>query len=378
VSTTVCLAGNSIHYPAQLWPYLNWALSLRSAGCEVVWLETLEQDASSAPATLTPEIAALRSRLEHYGLADTLVLASADGEPIEPLPAATMPLEAALAADVLLDLAYLPRSFVEQFRRSVFVDLDPGETQIWVAAGELDVSGHDVHISIGEGVEVADRPFPDGGLHWTYVPSPVALDVWTADAAHDPGAGAPYTTISHWWEDAALELNGEWVENSKRAGFEPFLALPSLSPAKLELALGGLDDEDERRSLESHGWIVRDAEDVVATPAGYRDYVHASRGELTAVKPPYVLLRSGWLNERTASYLAAGKPAIIQRTLPQRDSRLPDDEGLLRFETLSEAAAALERVESDYEFHARRARALAEEHFDGSRIATRVVELALG
>lgn len=106
-------------------------------------------------------------------------------------------------------------------------------------------------------------------------------------------------------------------------------------------------------------------------------YVHASRGELTAVKPPYVLLRSGWLNERTASYLAAGRPAIVQRTLPQRDSALPDDEGLLRFETLDQAAAALSTVESDYERHARSARRLAEEHFDGRRIATRVLERAL-
>jgi hypothetical protein len=375
VSPTVCLAGNSIHYPAQLWPYLNWALSLRSAGCELVWLETLEQDASSSPAALSAETGALRSRLEPYDLADTLVLASAEGGQLEPLPSGTVPLEAALGADLLLDLAYLPRPFVERFRRSVFVDLDPGETQIWVAAGELDVAGHDLHISIGEGVEAPDRPFPDGGIEWLYVPSPVALDVWKPAA--DPPADAPYTTISHWWEDAALELDGEWVENSKRAGFEPFLSLPSRCPAKLELALGGLDDDDERRMLEHHGWIVRDAESVVSTPEGYMQYVHASRGELTAVKPPYVLLRSGWLNERTASYLAAGRPAIVQRTLPQRDSALPDDEGLLRFETLDQAAAALSTVESDYERHARSARRLAEEHFDGRRIATRVLERAL-
>jgi hypothetical protein len=373
--TRVCLAGNSIHYPAQLWPYLNWALSLRAAGCEIVWLESLEGSARSA--ALEVEIAALRERLRPHGLHEALTLVTREGGEVLPTPAGTQPLEAALDAELLIDLGYLPASLARRFARSVFVDLDPGQAQIWADAGDLDISGHDVYISIGEGVEAPGRPFPGAGVEWRYVPTPIALDAWAPAATLAPSSAA-YTTISHWWESEDVEIDGRWVENSKRAGFEPFLTLPSLTEARLELALGGLDDEDERRMLESLGWRVRAAEEIVSTPETYREYVYRSRGEFTAVKPPYALLESGWLNDRTASYLAAGKPAIVQRTIAAGNSVLPDDEGLVRFATLSQAADALRAVESDYERHARSARRVAEEHFDGRRIAARVLEYALG
>jgi hypothetical protein len=373
MTTTACVVGNSLHYPEQLWPYLNWALSLRSAGCEVIWLEGLEDEPRSD--WLDSAVAALLERLQPYGLSDALALVTGGGAAVDPTPAGTLPFEAALSSDVVVDLGYLPPEQVRRFRRSVFVDLDPGQAQLWIAAGEIDVSGHDVHISIGEGVDAPDRPFPDGGVHWVYVPTPVALDVWRP--ARPARADAAYTTISHWWDVEGVEIDGEWVESSKQAGFEPFLDVAARAPARLELALGGLDDEDERRRLEQLGWSVRDAQSVVSTPQRYLDYVLASRGEFTAAKPPYVRLQSGWLNDRTASYLAAGRPAIVERTIDRRHSRLPDDEGLLRFSTLGEAAAALTAAEDDYERHARRARELAEQHFDGAKIAARVLELAL-
>jgi hypothetical protein len=370
---TVCLAANCIHYPQQLWPYLNWALSLRRAGCEVIWLESLEDDPRGA--WLGSAITTLSERLAPYGLAAAVVLVTEDGRPVEPVPRHTLPLAAALEADVLLDLAYLPPELVRGFRRTVFVDLDPGQTQIWAAEGDLDISGHHIYISIGEGVESPGRRFPDAGHRWVYVPTPVALNEWESLPA--PGDGAPYTTISHWWDSMSVEIDGEWVESSKQAGFEPLLTLPSLTSAPLELALGGLEDDAERQRLERLGWRVRNAEDVVATPEAYRDYVAGSRGEFSAAKPPYVLLESGWLNDRTASYLAAGRPAVVQRTIRRSDSRLPEGEGLLRFETVREAGAMLEAVQSDYALHARRARELAAEYFDGARVVTRVLELVL-
>jgi hypothetical protein len=371
--TQVCLAGNSLYYPEQLWPYLNWALSLQSIGCRLLWLETVEP--GLATAELDPAVRALTDRLASYGLQDALALVSSKGQPVDSAPAGTLPFDAALDADVLIDLSYLAPETVARFGRSVFVDLDPGEAQIWAAGGDMDISGRDVYISIGEGVTAPGRPFPDAGLDWVYVPTPVALDAWTPTPA---ASDAPYTTISHWWYESSLEIDGEWVENSKQMAFEPFLGLPALTSARLELTLGGLGDEHEQRRLEALGWSVRDAAQVVPTPETYHAYVLGSRGEFTAAKTPYVRLETGWLNDRTASYLAAGKPAVVQRTLAQRHSSLPDDEGLLRFETVEQAAAALSAVESDYDHHARRAREIAEQHFDGRRIATRVLELALG
>ena len=112
-----------------------------------------------------------------------------------------------------------------------------------------------------------------------------------------------------------------------------------------------------------------------ATPERYRAYIQRSRGEFSYAKPVYVELVTGWISDRTACYLASGKPAVVQDTGPSRF--LLDAEGVFRFRTVDEAARALARVESDYDRQCRLARALAEEHFDARRVVGRVLERAL-
>src|SRR4029434_7891079 len=87
MSITVCIAPvMTMEYPeggGHLWEYLNWALGLRAVGCKVIWLEAGAP--SSPPAEIRTNIAALKLRLERYGLVNSLALYSAtDG----PLPAA--------------------------------------------------------------------------------------------------------------------------------------------------------------------------------------------------------------------------------------------------------------------------------------------------
>jgi hypothetical protein len=100
-----------------------------------------------------------------------------------------------------------------------------------------------------------------------------------------------------------------------------------------------------------------------------------SSGREVSAKPTYVKLATGWISDRTACYLASGKPAVVQHTGPSRF--LPDADGLFRFRNMDEAVRALARVESDYERHCRQARALAEEYFDARRVVGRVLEQAL-
>src|SRR5881398_961880 len=125
----------------------------------------------------------------------------------------------------------------------------------------------------------------------------------------------------------------------------------------------------------ARGWSLRDAWDVSATPEQYRAYIQRSRGEFSCAKPTYVKLATGWVSDRTACYLASGKPAVVQHTGPSRF--LPDADGLFRFRNMDEAARALAQVESDYERHCRLARALAEEYFDARRVVGRMLEQAL-
>jgi hypothetical protein len=100
------------------------------------------------------------------------------------------------------------------------------------------------------------------------------------------------------------------------------------------------------------------------TPEAYRQFVQGSKAEFGVAKHAYVSRRSGWFSDRTECYLAAGRPAVVQDT--GWSAHLPHDAGLLPFSTPEEAVDAVASVEREYARHARRASAIAREHFDAS------------
>jgi hypothetical protein len=57
---------------------------------------------------------------------------------------------------------------------------------------------------------------------------------------------------------------------------------------------------------------------------------------------------------------------------------LPNGEGLFRFKTIEEAAAAFEEINSDYKSHCLAARRIAQTWFDARNIARRILDLSLG
>ena len=87
----------------------------------------------------------------------------------------------------------------------------------------------------------------------------------------------------------------------------------------------------------------------------------------------YAAGQVGWIGDRTACYLAGGRPAIVQSTGIER--YMPTGEGLLTFSSLEGAIAALDRVQSRYAQHAEAARALAREHLDSEKVLGRLVRL---
>jgi len=399
MSITVCLSTNqTLNYPhggGHLWVYLNWALGLQALGCEVIWLETvsdketvsalnrrrrLERDGlAEGPGDLVHEveanIATLKRRLEPYGLAERLALHYWSGEALPgEVTKGCLDLEAAAEVDLLLNLRYnLPGEVVARFRRSALLDIDPGLLQIWMSQKLINVPQHDLYFTIGETVGQPGARFPDVELKWHYTPPPVVLSEWPSVQADTM---APYTTVSHWWAEEWVEIQGELRDNNKRAAFLAYSDLPSRTSTPLELALClSPSDDEESRLLEEKGWRIRHAWTVSSEPEQYRAYVQQSRGEFSIVKPSCVWLSNAWISDRTLCYLASAKPAVIQHTGPSRF--LPDSEGLLRFRTLEEAARALCAVEADYERHCRLARELAEEHFDAQKVVGRVLERAL-
>jgi len=311
--------------------------------------------------------------LRPYGLADSIALFSLnDGGVPRAVAGDALDLEAAAEADLLLNLWHsLPAAVVRRFRRTAFVDTDPGLLQVWMARGDVRVAPHDIFFTIGETVGTPAARFPDCGLRWHYTRPPVFLPEWPPVRV---AASAPYTTVTHWW-GSTFEYEGRTINEEKHVSFVEYQDLPSRTPVRLELAICLAEHYDEWRArLEPLGWKIREAWDVSATPDQYRAYIRQSRGEFSCVKPSCMALANAWISDRTLCYLASGKPAVVQHTGASRF--LPDAEGLFRFRDMDDAVAAFSAIESDYERHSRLARELAEE-FDARHVVGRVLERAL-
>ena len=201
---------------------------------------------------------------------------------------------------------------------------------------------------------------------------PVVMDFWEG---RDPASGATdaFTTVGNWkqpWQD--ITFQGETYSWSKHYEFLKFLELPTLTGQPFELALG-MYSEEERTMLESKGWRVRPALEFSRDADRYRDYIVSSRGEFTVAKDQNIRLRTGWFSDRSATYLAAGRPVITQET--GFSDVLPTGEGLFAFSTLEEIVAAVESVNADYERHRRAASEIARECFSHDVVLPRLLEV---
>ena len=145
--------------------------------------------------------------------------------------------------------------------------------------------------------------------------------------------------------------------------------LPQRTGLPLEVAVGG--DTAPRDELAAAGWRVTDPREPTRTVWTFRDYIAASRAELTVAKQGYVRARTGWFSERSANYLAAGRPVIAQDT--GWSELLPTGQGLLPFTSTDEAAEALAKVEADPVGHGLAARRLAADEFDASKVLERLL-----
>jgi hypothetical protein len=250
--------------------------------------------------------------------------------------------------------------------RLIFLETDPVEIQIDLHHGAertaAFLAAHRVHFTFGENYGRADCRLPVSA-QFAFRPTrqPVVLDFWQEQGAV---GGDTFTTIGNWHQSRReLVFEGEVYYWSKDYEFRKVLDLPARTGRAFELALSSSSyGEDDRRMLEQHGWRVRDALAFSRDIDTYRAYIGGSRGEFTVAKDQNVRLRSGWFSDRSATYLAAGRPVITQET--GFSNILPTGEGLFAFTTVEEAAEAVRRVNADYERHCRAAAAIAREYFD--------------
>lgn len=252
-----------------------------------------------------------------------------------------------------------------------YLDLDPAFTQLWhqVEGHDLGFEGHTHFATVGWGIGEPDCPVPTGGIGWYHSLPPVVLSHWTPAG---PIARDAMTTVANWRSYGSLVHSG--IQYGQRAhSFRDFFSLPARTSVPLRPALA-IDpaETDDISALREHGWIVMDPRPVSASPAAYRNFVRTSRGEFSIAKSGYVQSRSGWFSDRSACYLASGRPVVAQDTGFGR--RLPTGWGLLSFTTPEEAALALERVGADYALHARAARRIAADELDSAVVLGALLE----
>jgi hypothetical protein len=275
-----------------------------------------------------------------------------------------------------------------QVGRMVYFGTDPVIDEVRYARGDEGtravVDEHDDVVTYGENIGTPECPLPPLPRLRARTRQPVLLDEWRAG----PPARREFTTVGNWAQAGLdMEFRGEVYRWSKHHEFLKFLDLPGRVEQPIELAtnLGAASklnpdevvpalglDSDARRLLVANGWLLEDAQAFTTDPWRYRDYVRASRGEFTVARDLNVRLRSGWFSERSACYLAAGRPVITQDT--GFGTVLPTGEGLFAFNTMDDVLAAFDAVRSDYQRHSRAARAIAEEYFRAETVLARLLD----
>lgn len=379
---TIIVTGYAATYPfgGATWDYLQYVLGFKRLGHRVYYLEdtgrwtwdvtqnTFVDDARANVAYLArcltdmdPELArhwVLRDAHGHYYGMSQAQLARLCRE-----------------TDVFINYSgsCMLREEYMACRTKVYLDTDP----LYNQAGVLDylrgtadeqtrwavdyMRQHDTFLSFGENIGKPHCHIPAALFVWQPTRQPIVLDYWTAPPA---AVRNTFTTVMSWQPDGGTIMCDGVVYGGKHAEFDKVMALPQRTSQALELAIGG--GTPPRDLLRQYGWHVVDGYGVSRDPWQYRDYICTSKAEFSVAKHAYVATHSGWFSCRSACYLAAGKPVVVQDT--GFSEHLPTGEGILAFSTEDEALAAIERINRDYQRHARAASRLAREFFDARRV----------
>jgi Phosphotransferase enzyme family len=265
--------------------------------------------------------------------------------------------------DLLLDVSGMLRDerVLARTPIRVYLDLDPVFNQLWHVQGtDAGLDGHTHYVTVGLRV-------PTTGHDWIPTLPPVVLEQWPVAERVETDA---FTTVANFRGYGSIEHEG--VRYGQKAhSLRPLVDLPSRSEERFALALDIHPAEPDLAALRAHGWELLDPHQVAGTPQRYADFVRGSRAELGVAKEGYVVSRCGWFSDRSAAYLASGRPVVAQDT--GFGERLPTGAGLFAFSDVDGVLAAIEALRFDHGRHARAARAIAEEHFDSRRVLTRLL-----
>lgn len=364
-----------------IWQLLHHLVALRRLGLDVYYIEDhgawvydpLADTVSSDP---TANLKLLGAALERFGFGGRWSFLDAEsGQYLGMGRERCRQLLAEADAVVNLCAATEPREEHLGTRCLVYLETDPGTFQTHYARGAAYAvriaQAHRLFFTYAANIGQPDCLLPTGGLRWHPTRPPVLLDQWPAQSASS--AAAAFTTIGTWRNKGNdVEIGGRTHYWSKHVNFAKMLDVPRRAGQAVELATDLTSGPDYELALKG-GFSFRPVVPMSLDIDSYRAYISSSRGEFTVAKDLYVGTRSGWFSDRTACYLAAGRPVVTQYT--GFEKFLPTGAGLLGFDDAASAAEALRAVNADYPRQARAAREIAHEYFDAERLLDEIAEL---
>ena len=261
--------------------------------------------------------------------------------------------------------------------RIIYVESDPGVEQIKVdkrVRSTIEyLKRHCALFTFGENVGTERFPVPLHGLKWLSTRQPVVTDLWRTERS--PVRAAVLTSVANWSTSGLKDIQwrGKKYLWSKSAEFLRFVEAPTVAGEIFELATD-IANVKTRRRLLRNGWRLRIPHDLSVNYWSYRDYIRQSKGEFTVAKDQYVRLNTGWFSDRSACYLAAGRPVVTQET--GFTQMFGGNGGVFSFRDLNEIAEAVRAINCDYKKHSRLARGLAREIFEAKTVLHSLLERA--
>jgi hypothetical protein len=374
VVVAVGIASYPLHAAGNTWAFLQWALGFRQAGWEV-WIvedvplsKCIDAKGQKCAPDVSANLAYWNSVVKEFGFEDHATLLFDGASPEMPRL-----LRFTRDAEFIFNISghFRQREILGTARERIYVDLDPAFTQIWseVYKSDMNFESHDTFVSIGRHLGDKGCRAPLAGCKWLPIGVPVVLDYFTNPNLDQPGDA--WTTFTHWYGYNAVEYEGEWYGN-KSEEFAKLVDLPKKTTQKLEIATDLNSDDPAMQQFLASGWSLIDARPLNTPWQCYRDYLAQSRGEFCVAKNGYVRSRCGWFSDRSATYLALGRPVILQET--GWTDFYPHGEGLLSFHDEETAIAALETIAKDPVKHARAARQIAEKYCSAPVVVNQFLE----
>ncbi len=262
----------------------------------------------------------------------------------------------------------------------IYVESDPGVEQIKIDQGREEtisfLKKHHHLFTFGEAIGTPSFPVPLHDFHWLPTRQPIVTDLWCSTLeAPPPAQEALYTSVCNWSTSGKKDIL--WHDStylwSKSLEFLKFLQAPRKCGETFELATE-INNQEEKNLFINNHWRLILPHDLSVNWRSYKDYICSSRGEFTCAKDQYVRLKTGWFSDRSACYLAAGRPVITQET--GFSHLYGDGIGLIGFSTMEEIVEAARSIRTDYKKHSQAALQIAREYFEAEKVLSSLLERA--